>query len=390
MIIDEERLAELLRDLGASIDVPADGPVRVLAQRDATRRLGPAPGPLGSEARSGPGASPGPSGRLTAWVGRHGRGLGATAAAVAALALTLVIVGSHSGSRLSARYLPVGGAIRSSSAGALKATAGGASVNGASESSAAESPATTAAAAAGPATPGPVTFGPGTTVPGVSTQVVKTGSVDLEVKAGTIGGTIDQLDSLAAGLGGFVASSQTSEGGPSPTGDLTLRVPAARFEQLLTEVRSMGRPISVTTSGQDVTAQYVDLLARIDALEATRQQFLQILAKAEQIGDILSVEEQISDLQVQIEQLQGQQRVLDDQTTYSTLSVHLSEQDGTPVPAAAPGGLSAAWAHARHSFTTGLESVVSWAGGFGVFLVCLAVIGLVGRLGWSAVRRRLV
>jgi len=385
MTIDEDRLAELLRDLGASIDVPPDGPARVLAQRDATRRLAPPPGLLSSETRPGPGAGPGPSGRLTAWVGRHGRGLAAVAGGVAALGLTFVVVGSHDGSGSSAGPVPVRKAISGPSFGALNATA-----SGASASSAAAAPATTAGPAAGPATPGLAIDGPGSTVPGISTRVVKTGSVDLEVKSGTLGGTIDQLDSLAAGLGGFVASSQTSEGGPSPTGDLTLRVPAARFEQLLTEVRSMGRPISVTTGGQDVTAQYVDLQARIDALEATRQQFLQILAKAEQIGDILAVEEQINDLQVQIEQLQGQQRVLDDQTTYSTLSVHLSEQGATPVSTAPPGGLSAAWAHARHNFATGLESVVSWSGGFGVFLVCLAVIGLLGRFGWSAVRRRLV
>ena len=34
-MIDEERLAELLHDLGATIDVPPDGAPRVLAQRDA-------------------------------------------------------------------------------------------------------------------------------------------------------------------------------------------------------------------------------------------------------------------------------------------------------------------------------------------------------------------
>ncbi len=252
--------------------------------------------------------------------------------------------------------------------------------------SSARPPPAPASAAAAPASTIPTA-----TVPGLTTRVIDTGSVDLVVKPGTIGSAIDQLDALAAGLGGFVASSQTSEGGTSPTGELTLRVPAARFEQLLTQVRALGRPISVTTSGQDVTAQYVDLQARIDALSATRQQFLQILAKAQQIGDILAVEDQINDLQVQIEQLQGQLRVLDDQTTYSTLTVQLSEQGASPVPPPPhAGGLSAAWSHARHSFSTGLESVISWTGGFAVFLVCLAGLGLLGRLGWSTVRRRLV
>jgi len=382
-MIDEERLSELLRDLGAAIDVPPDGPARVLARRDATRRVGPRPGPVDHGLRAGAGAGRGA--RLATWSRRHGAALAAGATAVAALALTLAIVGSSGGSGKSSEFAAVGQPIRSPSSGALKAIAGESSA-----ASAAASPATTAAAAAGPGPSafGPATGGPVATVPGVSTRVIETGSVDLEVKPGTLGGAIDQLDSLAAGLGGFVASSQTSEAGTSPTGDLTLRVPAARFEQLLTQVRALGHPLSVTTAGQDVTAQYVDLQARIAALEATRQQFLQILAKAEAIGDILSVEEQINDLQVQIEQLQGQQRVLDDQTTYSTLSVQLSEQGATAAPH--PEGLSAAWDHARHSFSTGLESVVSWTGGFAVFLLCLAALGLLARLGWSVVGRRLV
>ena len=397
-MIDEERLTELLHDLGATIEVPPDGPTRVLAQRDAMRRVGPHRAVFGV-ARPQPDTGAGRRGRLAPWVRRSGAALAATATLVAALALTLIIVRSPGGSdksSSSAPSQPFNGPV----AGALKAAPGG-------ESAASSAgPATSAAAAAAGPTPGAPAngavgsgagdngtagVGPSATVPGLTTEVVKTGSIDLVVKAGQLGGTIDQLTTMAAGLGGFVASSQTTEGGTSPTGDLTLRVPAAHFEQLLTQVRALGRPVSVTAAGQDVTAQYVDLQARIDALEATRQQFLQILAKAQQIGDILAVEQQINDLQVQIEQLQGQLRVLDDQATYSTLSVHLTEQGAaSPVPTPHPGGLSAAWAHARHSFATGLEAVVSWAGGFAVFLVCLATLGLLARLTWSVVRRRLV
>ena len=70
-----------------------------------------------------------------------------------------------------------------------------------------------------------------------------------------------------------------------------------------------------------MTGQYVDLQARLAALEASRQQYLTILAKATSIGDILAVQEQLDSIQSQIEQLQGQLQVLTSETSYSTLNV---------------------------------------------------------------------
>jgi hypothetical protein len=227
--------------------------------------------------------------------------------------------------------------------------------------------------------------------PSIATKIVKTGSVNLQVGKGTLSSVVNQLTSLAGGLGGYVSNAQTAEGGGAPTGDLTMRVPVDQFETLLTRTRSMGKPTAVSTSGQDVTASYVDLGARIQALQDTRTQYLQILAKATAIGDILSVEQQLSDLQTQIEQLQGQQMVLADQTSFATLSVHLSEPGAlTGAISTPPGGLAKAWSHARSSFAHAVEAVIGASGGVLVFLVCVALLLLVCRLAWPFVRRRLV
>jgi hypothetical protein len=226
----------------------------------------------------------------------------------------------------------------------------------------------------------------------VTTKIVKTGSVDLQVGKGKLSPTVDQLTSLVAGLGGYVADAKTTEGGGAPTGDLTLRVPVDQFETLLGRTRALGRPSAISTSGQDVTADYVDLAARIQVLEDTRTQYLQILSKATAIGDILSVEQQLSGLQTQIEQLQGQQKVLADQTSFGTLSVHLSEP-GAPAAAAVPappGGLSKAWARARHTFARAIVAIIGASGGVLVFLLCACFLLLAARLSWPAIRRRLV
>jgi hypothetical protein len=216
----------------------------------------------------------------------------------------------------------------------------------------------------------------------------------LLVGRGTLSPIVDQLDSLTAGLGGYVADTKTTEGGDAPSAELTLRVPASQFESLLTRTRGLGKPTAITTSGQDVTAAYVDLDARIQALQATRTQFLQILAKASAIGDILAVEQQLSGVQTQIEQLQGQQRVLDDQTSFAALSVHIGEQpahgSAVATPPKPPSGLSKAWTHARHSFSHGFEAVIAASGGLAIFVLCAAGLLFAVRLAWPVIRRRLV
>lgn len=227
-------------------------------------------------------------------------------------------------------------------------------------------------------------------VPALQPKVVKTGTLQLQVATGAVPKAVGQLTTDVNGLGGYVASSSESVGTDS-TGNLTLRVPVASFDALVAQAKQLGMALSLTTTGQDVTAQYVDLQARITALQAARSQFEQILARAQSIGDILSVESQISDVQTQLEQLQGQLNVLSDQADYSTLTVQLSEAGKPPPVPPRPkpaSGVSKAWSHAIHSFAHGAESILAASGGIALFVVTLGIILLVIRLAWILTRRR--
>ena len=274
---------------------------------------------------------------------------------------------------------------------------GSASGDGAIFGSSSQQSAGTASAATGSSSPAGSQSSPSATgnglpdeVPTFSSKVVKTGTLQLQVATGSVPSAVGRLTSEASGLGGFVASSTESTGG-SASGDMTLRVPVANFNALIADAQRLGKTIQLTSTGQDVTSQYVDLQARIDSLQTARTQFEQILAKAQTIGDILAVESQISDLQTQIEQLQGQFQVLDNQATYSTLTVHLDEAT-KPAPAPpkpeAQSGISKAWSHARHSFAHGAESILAASGGVTLFIVTVLIVLAVGWGVWTGTRRR--
>jgi hypothetical protein len=381
-MIEDALLEDLIRQAGEALAVPTDGPERILAVRDATapRRERRQQGEPRAERRA-------PAG----WIRRRPVLAGAAALMLIAGAVPVATSFERTGTSKAAdaaRGAASPSQLRSSAhtnlSGAGVAASGSKAVftptaapllqiNGTSEAAAATNDA----------------------VPALPSKVIKTGAVTLQVGQCKLGDTMGRMADLATSLGGFVASSSsdTIDTGSAPYGDITLRVPVASFESLLEQVQALGTPTSVTSSGQDVTSQYVDLQARIQSLADTRSQFQQILTKAESIGDILAVEQQIGDIQTQIEQLQGELEVMTDQTSYSTLSVHVFErgkQVAAPTPRPAPSGVSKAWSHARHSFARGIEAVIAASGGAAVFLVFLGLVVGLARFGWILVRRRLV
>jgi len=82
--------------------------------------------------------------------------------------------------------------------------------------------------------------------------------------------------------------------------------------------------------------------------------------------------------------------VLADQTSFGTLTVNLTEPGSGSLTATPPSGLAQAWAHARSTFTHGVEAVIGASGGVLVFLLFAGLVLLAVRLAWPVVRRRLV
>ena len=172
------------------------------------------------------------------------------------------------------------------------------------------------------------------------------------------------LDALAQ-AGGYVQSSES--GGSTEYGRWvrwSLRVPADQYRSFLTAAENSASRTSLSESTEDVTADYVDVEARLNSLEELR-------AQAANLEDLLAIENQLTQVQYQIESYTGQKRVLDDQITYSTVNVYLDE-----VKVLSPTSTSFGSRIAR-AFTEG------WRG-FGHGLQDLAV-ALVGGLPWLLV-----
>jgi hypothetical protein len=231
-------------------------------------------------------------------------------------------------------------------------------------------------------------------IPPTANRVVKTGELDLQVGKGQVSATLIRLADLATAERGYIADSRTDEAGAAPSGQVTLRVPVDRFEDAVHQARSIAgtKVLGLQTSGEDVTSKYVDLQARIRALQATRSTFLTILSKATTIGETLSVQQRITDVQTQIEQLQGQLRVLSDSTAMSTLTVTVDQKriGVAPKRPHQDNGFVKAVKLSVSRFVRGIEAIVGIVGPI-LLVLLIAVLGwLAARFGYRATRRHLV
>ncbi len=163
---------------------------------------------------------------------------------------------------------------------------------------------------------------PDESAPTVERMVIKTGDLSLIVDDPLT--TLDQISVIAAEYGGYVISSQITSSDPVPTASITLAVNAAQFETAMSALRQLGTKIlSDSSSGQDVTAEYVDLESRLISLEATRDRIMTFLEQAVNVTEALQVNNELANIEQQIEQVKGQMNYLSTRTDFSTITVRL-------------------------------------------------------------------
>lgn len=216
-------------------------------------------------------------------------------------------------------------------------------------------------------------------------KIVRTGTVDVEVKKGGFDAATTRLSAIATSAGGFVSASEISALDDRPRGSVTLRVPAESFDKVVGEVSKLGDVVAVNTSSQDVSGEYTDLVARLKALRSEREQITLVLGRAETIPDILAVRDRLSIVQGEIEQLQGRQSVLDDQTSLSTLAVSLSEVGDPSAAVLTPterGGFSKLWHDSIDRFTDGGRSIALGLATMAPWLLLGLVLFFPARLLW--------
>jgi hypothetical protein len=255
-------------------------------------------------------------------------------------------------------------------------------------------------APAAPYAPGTGTTDPTSSVPNVvpavqGPQVIRQAQLTITVGSNQFDKQLAAVRTLVQLQGGFISGTDAQANPVTNdqirSGVITFMVPANKFDDTITQLTGMGKLQNEHISGNDVSAQYVDLQARLANQEAQRNAMLALLKRAQSISDIIAVQTQIGQITGQIEQLKGQILYIDQNTTYSTITVNLLEA-GAPVQSTKSDswGFVASLSDAAHNFVTTVNYVITGLGAIGPILVLLGLGYLLwrrsGRPGWPVAR----
>ena len=217
-------------------------------------------------------------------------------------------------------------------------------------------------------------------------SVIRTGAVTLTSRDPDA--VRARLDGVLVAVGGTIDSEQTThdDDGDIRRSTLVLRVPVDEFGNAMTRLQELGKVRSSDTASKDVTAEVIDIDERVETLRNSLDRLQGYLAEAATLDDLLRFEQQITQREAELQSLKAQQTYYADQTSMSTITLHLMKRTKPVEP---PDSLDDA------GFLAGLKS--GWEALENTVVVVLTVVGavlpfavvllLVGVPTWLLVRR---
>ena len=197
------------------------------------------------------------------------------------------------------------------------------------------------------------------------------------------------ISRMAEENGGWVVNSSLFQYDENAkTGNITIRVPSAGFNSALEALRGMAVEVrNESTSGQDVTEEFVDLSARLENLESTAERVRGFLDETQTVEEALDVNRELSRLESEIEAMKGRMQFLSQSASFSTITVDLTP-DIASQPIEPTGWRPAVvFRSAIDSLVNALQGVAEFGIWFAIYLLpLLLIVGiplwLVGRFVW--------
>jgi hypothetical protein len=214
-------------------------------------------------------------------------------------------------------------------------------------------------------------------------MIIRSGNASLEIDSLEL--AVARVRALADRVGGFVANSQMQAGREQlRSATLELRVPAARFDELITGLTPIGRVEYVNINAQDVGEEYTDVAARVANSHRLEARLIDLLAtRTGKLSDVLEIERELARVREEIERMEGRLRYLRAHAATSSLSVTVHEKAPLVGEQGSGSVIGEAFRQAWRNFVNFLARLIASLG----TLLPLAVIVLAALLGLRSLWR---
>lgn len=190
---------------------------------------------------------------------------------------------------------------------------------------------------------------------------------DVTIRVADVGTAMDEIEALAGEYGGFVVSADAQRDASGELrGTMTLRVDAEQFDAAIQALEELSvEVLSAHRESEDVTAEYVDLEARLTNLRRVEEELRTLLTEVREnrqsAEEILEVYRELARVREEIERIQGRMQYLESQSQLATITVRLQPETTIVRRGWQPGGVVE---DALRALVRGLQllfSVAVWA-----------------------------
>jgi len=168
--------------------------------------------------------------------------------------------------------------------------------------------------------------GSNASIPAADRKIVRSGSIDMLVTK--VEDTANNVQSIALKYSGIVEGTNIyNVSSDTKAGSITIRVPNEQFDTVFEAIKALGTKVNKeVVSSQDVSAQYIDLEARLKNKKSVETQYVVLLNKAVKVDEIIQVHQYLDSVREEIERLQAQMNYLSRQVSMSTISISLTSE----------------------------------------------------------------
>lgn len=168
----------------------------------------------------------------------------------------------------------------------------------------------------------------------IEQKIIRTGN--LRFQTDNLETTYEQIKSAVKKGKAFIQNDSQGKEYASVYRRITVRIPSENFDSFIKDI-STGVDYfdNKEINSQDVTEEYIDIDARLKAKKKLENRYLELLAKANKMSEMLAIEAQLSAIREEIEAKEAQLRYMQNQVSLSTVTIEfyktIAEESGVTI-----------------------------------------------------------
>ena len=164
---------------------------------------------------------------------------------------------------------------------------------------------------------------------GEGEKIIRTGTIKLEIENGKE--TYKKASQICQELGGYLTTSHFyKDNDGREAGTITMRIPKDKFTTVLDQLGALGKVENIGTDSQDVSQEYANLKAQLDAAMVVYNKMLEALQKRQvSIPEAMRLESELTPILKRVEGLKNKIEYLNNAVSFTTVTVNFHEANAS-------------------------------------------------------------